>query len=541
MHTDLTPRALRDSWLEHGLYDELDLYQTFSQRVAESPDKLAVVDSDREVTYAELLDASHRLANLLVEAGVQPGDVVAVQLPNSWMSCAIDFAIAALGAIGMPFPAHYRTRELQQLLERSQAVAYVGSANYQGENFLDMVEALQPSLPTLRSIIVDVQNAAGVLSVEDALGERGCPHWTPRIIDPRAGCRVFVTSGTESFPKMVLYSHQALGLPFKGMQADMGVDGGSRMYPGVPLGSGMGVQVCALISRHGATAVLTPPFKPDLALHTIQQHRVTHFYGVPTMVQMMLAHPDFETCDVSSLTTIVVAGSSIPADLAVRLRREYGWDTISFYGCSDGISINTGRFLPVEKAATTVGRSDERVSVVKIVDAAGGEKPRGEAGEIAGIGPFTPMCYLNSPELDSRYRTEDGWVRSGDLGVMDDEGFVSIVGRSKDIVIRGGFNISPQEVDDLLVTHPDVVLASCIAVPHERLGEQLCAVVVLRPGAAQPTVESLGNFLLDMGLSKYKLPERLLFRPELPTNPVGKILKRVLREEVARELSVGTG
>jgi acyl-CoA synthetase len=240
---------------------------------------------------------------------------------------------------------------------------------------------------------------------------------------------------------------------------------------------------------------------------------------------------------VSSLTTIVVAGSSLPADLASRLRCEYGWATISFYGCSDGISINTGRSLPVERAAVTVGRSDERISVVNIVDEAGAEKPPGEVGEITGLGPFTPMCYLNSPELDALYRSDDGWVKSGDLGFMDSEGFVSIVGRSKDIVIRGGFNISPQEIDDLLMTHPDVVLASCVGVPHERLGEQLCAVVVLRQGATEPTVESLGQFLLEKGLSTYKLPERLWVRSQLPTNPVGKILKRVLRDEVAREFA----
>lgn len=532
-YPDVTPRALRERWRAAGYYDDKNLYAAFKDQALAAPDHVAIIDDDQRVTYGDLLESVHRLANLLSFHSIGTGDVVAVQLPNSWMSCALDFAVAAVGAVCMPFPAHYRHREVTQLVQNSAAVAYVGPREYNGHDYVAMVDEMRPALPTLGTVFVDRAHADGLVSLEDAVNGSFPATWEPRSIDPDSGCRVFVTSGTESAPKMVLYSHRAVGVPFQAMQVDMTIDSSARMFPGVPLGSGMGVQVCALLSRHGGTVVLSPAFKADEALRIIEQHRVTHFYGVPTMVQMMLKHPDYGNRDLSSLNTVIAAGSSLPASLARHLREDLGWGTISFYGCSDGVSINTGLDLPVEKAAVTVGRSDERISVVKIVGEDGLESPRGTPGEIWGRGPFAPMCYLNRPELDARYRSPDGWVKTGDLGVMDDEGLVSIVGRVKDVIIRGGFNISPQEVDDLIAGHPDVVTASCVGAPDERLGERVCAFVVLREGAEPMTVETLGQYLVAQGLSKYKLPEQLEVRTELPTSPVGKILKRVLRDQLA--------
>ncbi|WP_345419269.1 class I adenylate-forming enzyme family protein [Pseudonocardia xishanensis] len=532
---DLTPPALRQTWRDRGFYDEFDLYGAFRATATARPDHPAVVDADRTLTYRELLAAVDRIAVLLDREGVLPGDVVAVQLPNSWVSCAVDFAIAAVGAICMPFPAHYREREVTQLLGRAAASAYIGPRSYHGSDHIAMVETLRAELPSLRTLVVADREQDAHPALLAALRES--TPWAARRVDPSAGCRVFVTSGTESAPKMVLYSHEAVGRPFEVMQSEMGIDATARMYPGVPLGSGMGVQVCALLARHGATVVLTPAFKADAALDVLERHRVTHFYGVPTMVQMMLAQPSFADRDLTALRVVVSAGSSLPAHLARKLREDLGLGTISFYGCSDGVSINTGLDLPIDIAAVTVGRSDERVSTVKIVTSDGADVPRGEPGEIWGIGPFAPLRYLNSPELDARYRTADGWVRTGDLGVMREDGNVAIVGRVKDIIIRGGFNISPTEIDDLLAAHPDIAQASCIGVPDERLGEVVCAAVVLREGAEPPTVASLGEFLLAEGLSKYKLPERIVVRAELPTSPVGKILKRVLRDEVAAKLA----
>jgi len=534
MPVDLTPQDLRQSWRNLGYYDGLDLYGAFRSQACQHPSRAAVLDESGEISYETLLASVHRIANLLVAAGVQTGDIVAVQLPNSWLSCAVDFAIAALGAVCLPFPSHYRRREVAQLLGKSRAVAYIVASEFGGHNHREMAIGLRDQLPDLRAVLFHGTDTVGGYSIVDALSGQTAGDWNPRSIDPASPCRVFVTSGTEAAPKMVLYSHEALGRPFHTMQVAMGVNADSRMFAGVPLGSGMGVQIGALLARHGATAVLTGAFKAGQALDIIEKHRPTHFYGVPTMVQMLLADPWFERTDTSSLQTIVSAGSSLPAHLARRLQEEHGWRSIAFYGCSDGASFNTGLDLSPERAAVVVGKADPRVSDLRVVGPDGTDKAAGAEGEIWARGPFSPWCYLNSPDLDAKYRDSDGWVKTGDLGVMDRDGYVSIVGRLKDIIIRGGFNISPVEIDDLLAGHPDIVHASCVGYEDERLGERVCAVLVLRDGAEMPTVQSLGEYLEGQGLSKYKLPERLLVLDKMPTNPVGKILKRTLREHVAQ-------
>ena len=531
MVKDIQPAERRARWLAEGFYDEFDLYSALRARVAEHPQKLAVIDDGGAVTYAEFDVRVRRLAHQLELAGVQPGDTVAVQLPNTWLSLGIDFAIAAVGAVTMPFPAHYREQEVSELLTRSAATTFVVGEEFAGFDSLQLALDLRKSIPTLRAVLVDGPRRDEAVSLHEALAREVPASWTPPPVDPASPCRVLVTSGTESGPKMVLYNHQAVGRPFHSMQLDMGITPDSRLFPGVPLGSGMGVQLGAYLSRHGGTVVLIPVFKAGPALAAIERHAVTHFYGVPTMVQMMLAHSDFGTVDTSSLTAIVTAGSALAPELARSLKSDYGWESVAFYGCSEGVSCNTNGMSP-EQAALSVGDSDPRVSDLRVVDAEGKDAPAGVSGEVWGLGPFTPLCYIDNPAADARYAGQGGWVKTGDLGVLDAEGRLSIVGRLKEIIVRGGFNISPIEVENLLLSHPDITQAACVGIPDERLGERVCAVLVVRDGAAAPSLDSLGAYLLDLGLSKYKLPEKLVVLEEMPTNPAGKILKRVLRERL---------
>jgi len=197
----------------------------------------------------------------------------------------------------------------------------------------------------------------------------------------------------------------------------------------------------------------------------------------------------------------------------------------------------TGWDDPPEKIGTTVGRPSPALSHIRIVDDGGRDLSAGMAGEVCARGPMSPLRYFNSPELDERYRFDGGWVRTGDLGVIDGEGYLRIVGRKKDIIVRGGYNISPAETEAALLTHPAIAEAACVAMPDERLGERMCAFLVLREGHSLPPLREIQEHLSRAGLASIKLPERLEAVDAMPLNPTGKILKRVLRDRIAELLS----
>ncbi|HEY1971195.1 MAG TPA: class I adenylate-forming enzyme family protein [Pseudonocardia sp.] len=539
--TDHIGPATRRRWAADGLYDDLDLYTAFHRQARQRPGQLAIIDARSATTYAELLIMANRLANLLDNVGVAPGEIVAVQLPNRAVSCALDYAIAAVGAITLPIPTYYGREDLRSLLRRSGAAALVTVERFRGTDHLDIVKSLRTDLPGLR-LVLSVDGGTGVIRADDALAGASPDDWRPRPIDPDGPVRISVTSGTESFPKMVVNSHNAIGLPYQRLWGDCGIGAGTRVLLGPPLGSGMGqIVTAALLGRLGATVALTDAFSPRAALRLTAHARPSHWWVVPTMVQLMLNHQDFATTDISCVHTVICAGSPVPANLVRTLHHEHGLCCTPMYGFVDGGLCSTRVDDDLDTRANTVGRPNLSVNEMRIVDDAGRPVRPGTVGEILSRGPFAPLCYLNAPELDERYRMPDGWIRSGDLGVFDDEGRLSVVGRVKDIVVRGGLNISPAEIEELLTGHPDVVQAACVGYPDALMGERVCAFLVLRLGAEAPTVASIGTYLVATGLAKTKLPERIEIAGELPTNATGKILKRVLRDRLANPVTSPTG
>ena len=527
---DRIPGATRRRWAADGLYDDLDLYTAFHRQVHQRADQPAVIDAHSTTTYAELLVMANRLANLLNDTGVSPGDVVAVQLPNRAVSCALDYAIAAVGAITLPIPTYYGREDLRSLLGRSGATAFITVEHARGIDHLAVIKTLRAELPGLR-LVFSVDGGTDVIRADDALAGGTADSWNPRPIDPDGPVRISVTSGTESFPKMVVNSHNAIGLPYQRLWGDCGIGGGTRVLLGPPLGSGMGqIVTAALLGRLGATVAVMDAFTAQAALRLTGQARPSHWWVVPTMVQLMLAHPDFPTTDISSVETVICAGSPVPANLVHTLHHEHGLCCTPMYGFVDGGLCSTRTDDDLATRADTVGRPNPSVNEMRLVDDSGRPLPPREVGEILSRGPFTPMCYLNAPELDDRYRLPDGWIRSGDLGMFDPNGCLSVVGRVKDVIVRGGLNISPAEIEELLTAHPDIVQAACVGYPDPIMGERVCAWLVIRVGADSPSVASIADYLLARGLAKTKLPERIEITDELPTNATGKILKRVLRD-----------
>lgn len=525
-HTDLVPADLRRSWAANGYYPNLDLYSLFRAHAELTPAAPAVLDAEGSCSYAELDDLARRLATGLAGLGIGPGEVVAVQLPNDRLACAVDLAVAALGAIALPFPIGRGDRDAESLLRRSEAVAVITVAEHRGYPCAARIQQHTVTLPALREIIVvGDQQVPGCVPMH-ALLASDARAFTRQEIDPDAPARILVTSGSESEPKMVLYSHNALAGGRGTMMADLHRGPGPmRNFFLMPLASAFGSSGTPVtLAVLGGTLVLRPAFDPATALAAIASARPTHLLGVPTMLRMLLDHPAVHDTDLSSLRAVVVGGSALDPDTARRAREVLGCPVVSLYGSADGVSCNGG----LAGYDGTVGRPDPAVADIRVVDQDDRPVPAGTAGEILARGPMSPLSYVNSPELDRKLRTPDGWTRTGDLGVFDEQGRLSLVGRRKDIVIRGGLNISPAEVESVLITHPDVSDVACVAVPDPLYGERLCACVAT---GAELTLADLTGHLAATGMEPKKFPERLLLLPALPLGPAGKVDRQALRHQ----------
>lgn len=570
---DLVPATLRRAWAAEGHCPDLDLYALFRARRTADPHATAVIDARGEVSYAELDHQARCLATGLAEAGVCPGDVVGVQLPNTREAVAADLAVAALGAVVLPFPVGRGGREAVSLLGRSGARAVIAASEHRGAQHAGELAGLSGELPALRAVIAAGPGPApdGCLPLAELL-RADATAFTPARPDPDTAARILVSSGSEAEPKMVAYSHNALAGGRGNTLAPLLRDGmRPRCLFLVPLASAFGSSGTAVtLARHGGSLVLLDRFTPDAALEAILAHRPTHVLGVPTMVRMMLDRlPDSRETP-AGLTALILGGSALDAATHDEARRAFGCAVVNLYGSADGVNCHGG--LPgqsarddrsaagghhaVEDHSAPDGRSavDERrtadghpddgpgikvgrpvpgVCEIRIAPLPGGTD--GEPGEIVARGPMTPLCYVGAPELNMRYRTADGWVRTGDLGMLDADGTLRVVGRLKDIVIRGGANISPAEVEGELASHPDIREVMCVGVPDLLMGERLAACVVPRAGR-KPGLESLCGHLDARGLERRKHPERLLLvTDELPLTPAGKPDRAALRERAAAE------
>ena len=550
---DLVPAELRAAWVDAGHTPGVDLRTLFDEQVKRHPDKVAVVDDDKSTTYAGVAEMADRLGGLLAGWGIGRGDVVALQLPNIAEACAADLAVAGVGAICRPYPVLYRHHEVRSLLARSGAVACLVARRLRDFDYAAMLADLAPELPALRHVGVlgDSAGATGCDSLDERLAAPGPPPPRPAVtIGPHDPARILVTSGTEAAPKMVLYSHAAVGGGIGNILGALRPDDSSRLLLLPPLSTGFGsLGTFAGLARFGATLVVTAAFDPGGIVKLIERERVTHMLAVPTMLAMLLAAGPGDA-DLSSLEVVASFGAAMSEDRVRAILDTFGGgsrrpgrgDTtpqppggarfMNGYGCSDGAACLTGWDDPPDKIAATVGRPSPGIVDIRILDDAGTDLPAGQAGEIVARGPMSPLGYFNSPELDARYRADGGWVRTGDLGLIDAEGYLRIVGRTKDIIVRGGYNISPAETEAALCRHPAVAEAACVGYPDDRLGERMCAFVVLAPGAGAPALTELAAFLEADGLARIKIPERLEVVEAMPLNPTGKILKRVLRAQL---------
>ncbi|NMZ01424.1 AMP-binding protein [Pseudomonas proteolytica] len=536
---DLVPRALRQQWREQGLYQGLDLFSSFYRLAMQQPQALAVADAHYCLNYQQLLARALSLAKVLQQQGVVAGDVVAVNLANGWQACALDLAVAALGAVVLPFPIGRKKHESRSLLQRSGAKALV-CARWVGESdYGAMIDELGAQLPALRIRILQGPCLEGWLDLEQ-LWDGPQLAYEAGWIDADGPARLIASSGSESEPKLVAYSHNGL-LGGQAAYLDSLSQSGApvRALFCVPLASPFGsLATSCVMAAQGGALVTLPRFDPDEVLRAVVRYQVTHLYAGPNMVDLLLASPLLQQKPWSkgalALEAIISGGSALSAETARGVKRLLGCSLIQSYGSADGVACHTALDDPASVLVSSVGKPDPRVVSVRIMDEQQQALALGEVGEIWALGPMTPLCYYGAPELNQSARAAGGWVKTGDKGRLDAEGRLQVVGRKSDVILRKGVKVNAGELEMLLHEHPQVLDVAVVAVPQASGEGWVQACVVLRDPREGLSLEAVNHFLQhQIGLERFKWPDAISVHRAFPLAPSGKVDKATLRDELS--------
>jgi non-ribosomal peptide synthetase component E (peptide arylation enzyme) len=516
-------------WSDDVLADLLD------QAAAARPDALFVGDPRTTYTYVEVRDRAYRLAAGLASLGVGRGDRVCVQLPNIADAAVTYFAVARLGAVFVPRMMIYRDHEVRDAIHRTDSVALVVGSPFRGFDHPGMAMRLKRECPSLRSVVVHGDAPDGAIDFESLCG--GDPYDGPPPAADDFHIILF-TSGTTAQPKGIVHTWNTYVGAARGMVANLRLTAADVCLMPSPVMHNTGLLagvVTPLVAR-GAT-VLQPVWQPEQALELIERFGVTFTTGATTFLTMMIDAFDPGKHDISSLRQFGCGGAPVPGVVVRQAIDVLGCRIQTIYGQSES-SLQTLTDLddPVEVVASSDGKAVAGTEVV-ILDDDGREVPRGSEGEICSRGPGVMFSYWRDRDRTVESFT-DGWFRSGDLGRMDERGYIRVTGRKKDLIIRGGHNISPAEVEALILEHPSVVDVAVVGMPDRVLGERMCAFVVAAAGATL-TLADVTTFLREQQIAVQKLPERLELREELPHNATGKVEKFKLREEIAAMVADG--
>ncbi|MGH3362719.1 MAG: AMP-binding protein [Nocardioides sp.] len=516
----------------------------FERTVGSYADREALVEiaSGRRWTWAELDRDVNALARGLIRAGIEKGDRVGIWAPNCAEWTLIQYATAKVGAILVNVNPAYRTHELAYVLDQSGVRLLVSAEAFKTSDYRAMVDEVQPDAASLeRVVFLGTDDWSALLGDGESLPEDAVAR-RMTILDPGDPINIQYTSGTTGRPKGATLSHRnILNNGFFTTEL-IGFSAEDRLCIPVPFyhcfGMVMGNLGC---TTHGATMVIPAGgFDPEITLRTIAEERCTAVYGVPTMFIAMQNHPTFADHDLSSLRTGVMAGSICPVEVMKRCVEDMNMAEVSIcYGMTETrpVSTQTRSDDELDRRTATIGRVHPHVEV-KVVDPVTGETvPRGQTGEFCTRGYSVMLGYWREDDKTAEAIDADGWMHTGDLAEMREDGYCNIVGRIKDMVIRGGENVYPKEIEEFLYTHPDIEDVQVIGVPDEKYGEELCAWVKLRPGAEPLDADGVREFATGR-LAHYKIPRYVLVVDEFPMTVTGKIRKIEMREKSAAELGL---
>ena len=536
-----TPAALARSFTERGWWSQRGVLDAWEEAVAASPTKVAVVDrSGRSYTYEQADGASSRLATWLLSKGVAPGDIVPVQLPSRAEFLVVFVAVLKAGCAINPLSANLRARECVDAYYVQGSRVGVFAAHYRRTSYGALIREIRRRSPLREALVVgESGETAGGEAFADAV--RGCEP-LPRNRWARRGgqdiAAVMFTSGSEARPKGVLLTHNNVIASERAFAMSLGLGADDVMLMPAPLGHATGFLhgiVMPIVT--GGTSVLCDLLEGDEMARMAAAHGATCAMSVPGVIDALLCACGRNRGALASLRVLCCGGSPVPRPLLERARL-MGVRLHSVYGATESAPHTMTRASdPDDRVYQTDGRACPGVEV-RIVDPVTRRPlPPGVEGEEASRGPQVFAGYLGRPDLTRRVVDDDGWYYSGDLAVMDGEGFVRITGRIKDIIIRGGENISPTEVEQVLVTHPAIAQACVVPVPDPVLGERALSYLVLRPGAPPVGVDDLVRYFVECGVAKYKIPEHVRLVDALPVLPSGKVDRRGLKDRALSEFS----
>ena len=524
----LAPMPDAAEWRDRTLMD------AFDDVVRRTPEKLVIVAGDTRLTYADLARQVRVVAHNLFALGVKAGDVVSIQLPNWTEFFLVHLAATLIGAVTNPLLPIYRAKELSHILKIARSKVAVIPSGFRDFEYPTLYEQLWPTLPELQEIfVVGRDRPSSMRAFSDLLDEPN-PQVSiegTRTVSGSDTAVLIFTSGTEAAPKGVVHSHDTMMYSNITAARVLELTSQEIIWGVSPIAHATGLEWCVRLGIVlGATIVLQETWEREAALDLIEKERCTFTTGATPFAAMLLESPSLERRKLTSFKKFLCGGATIPPSLGSALFERVGCRLIPCWGMSEcfAATMCSPSDCP-QKQWGSDGRAVPGSEIAIFDESRTRALGPNEVGEIATRGPHVCRGYYQDPERTAETFSRDGWLFSNDLGTLDGEGYLHVVGRKKDIINRAGLKISAAEVESLLSEHRLVRAAAVISVPDNRLGEKACVFVVPTGGEA-PSLEGLTTWLTEKGLAAYKLPEYLVLVPELPMTPTGKVQKFKLRE-----------
>ena len=525
-------------WLGMTLGDILDrTADVFTSRIA-------VVDDKERLTFGQVRDNVDKLALSFLDLGLTKGDCIMLQLPNWHEYVYAYFAAQRIGCIPVLMISGYRQLEATHFAQLTEAKAWIVPEAYRKIDYLSFIDAVKQGNPQLKHVIsvrAAGQNSAFTTSIEKLM-ERNVTEDDRRRLkekrpDPRDVAHVMPSGGTTGLPKGIPRTHNDYisNVEFLHKGWDMSTSDVALVV--VPVGHNLALLNVAGAMLFGYRLVLSDSTRPQDICRTIQKEKVTYMPTVPSLVRRIMELPDLNSYDLTSLKRLSAGGEPSTPDLILDVYRKLNCTYINEFGMSEGLLCRSSLTDDIDTICNSVGRTCCPYDKIRIMNERGDELAPGMDGELTTKGPGIFAGYMKNPVENEKSFTKDGYFRTGDQARIAPDGTLKITGRIKDLIIRGGENVTPGQVEDILSSHPGVAEVAVIGMPDKALGEKVCAYLRLAPGAS-PDVEGIKAFMAEKGASSLLIPERFEFVDSFPMTQAGKIDKKVLKKDIAQKLGV---
>lgn len=524
-------------YLMLGYWDRTTLSDLWIRNAKEYPDREAVVDSRKRLTWAQAKQWIDRVALSLLELGFKKDNILVVQLPNCVELCLIRIACERAGIICMPLLRTLRHTEIEEAVNFASGLGIIIPWRFRNFDYIQMIEEIKSTLPSLKHVIVAGDEVPeGFISLEKIASTPIENKYSTDYLETTR-CQfnefsmVLHTTGTTGFPKFVEFPIPGRVLSGKERARRLHMTNEDVVAVLGPAAAGPNVLAHLAAPHVAAKIVMLEHFEPESALKLIEKERASIVCVVPTILEMVIRQPDLEKYDLSSIRYIISTGASLPFQLGLEVENKIKCTIVQEYGSvdSNGFCMHLPED-PQNIRLLTVGKPVCGAEI-KFVDDEGREVPAGEVGEIMGRGPAMDVAYFKNVELTWKSWTKDGWFRMGDLGRLDEQGNVIIAGRKKDVIIRGGQNIYPPEIENMLLAHPKVHSVALVGIPDSLMGEKACACIIPREGTTV-TLPDIVEYLKTRKISPYKLPEKLALFKKFPLVGDQKVDKKELVRQV---------